>query len=145
MIYMTQLGYSGCDQRYFCCYLRPFIIIQRLFAGDPPSAAIETVQQTGISAISSTSNYSNSPVRLSDPNSGSNLSSKSGSGNKNNNNDDVDNNQKDLTLQISACDSHIDLDGKESLYDDRAPPTQRHDSVWKTIQKGILEHEHKHQ
>ena len=86
IIWMTKLGYSGCDQRNFCCYLRPCIFFRRLFASDGASISIETVQKTGISTLSSKSNNSNSPVRLSNPNSGSNPSSKSGSGNNKNNN-----------------------------------------------------------
>ena len=91
--------------------------------------------KTGISALSTKRNHSNSPVRLSDPNSCSNPSSKGGSGNKNNN-DDADNNHKDLTPQISPCDSDSDHDKKESDYDDSASPTQRYDSVCETSTKG---------
>ena len=79
--------------------------------------------KTGVSTLSSKNNNSHSLVRLYNPNSCSNPSSKRGSGNKIGNSDD--NNQRDLTSQISACDSHGDRDEKKNYYDDNAPPTHR--------------------
>ena len=119
LICKTKLGYSGCDQRKFCGYLRR--IVGLLFGSNGASISIEIVQTTRISTLSRKTNNSNYAIQLSNPN------IKSNNKNISDNNDHSD--HINLTPQIYVRCSHNSHDKKESKYDDNAPPTERHDSV----------------